>query len=298
MITEEENKVKHPLLLGVYDCMFKAIMLDPDNRDYLRGIIHYITSIPLSELENIIVENSEYLINNKNDKKMCSDIIISVGNRYINIEMNKDYYEGIFRKDMAYFEKISANIYNNSEDYINSKEVIQICFDNFSHFQGNQEIYIFTYKEETKNFKLPENPVRYYVDLAYIRKMCYNKPVVNLSKLEKYCLLLLSETSEFAQSIAGDDLVMKKVSKKLAELSSDEKMIGLYDAEIEDARIKRTQMLSAQRQGLSQGLSQGIRQGIEQNKKEIAKNMLTKDMSIDLIMEITGLTKKEIESLE
>lgn len=156
LVNEKERQVKHPLLLGIYDCMFKAIMLAPDNRDYLKGMIHYITGIALSELENITVENSDYLIGHKNDKKMRSDIIISVGNRYINIEMNKDYYEGIFRKDHAYFEKISANVYNHNEDYINAKEILQICFDNFSHFKENQEVYIFSYKEETKNFKLPE----------------------------------------------------------------------------------------------------------------------------------------------
>lgn len=294
----QEAQVKHPLLLGVYDCMFKTIMLDPDNRGYLRGMIHYITGIPLSELENIQVENSDYLIGNKKDKKMRSDIIISVGNRYINIEMNKDYYERIFRKDRAYFEKVSASVYNQNEDYINAKEILQICFDNFTHFKENQEVYIFSYKEETKNFKLPENPTRYYVDLAYIRKMCYNKPVVNLSELEKYCLLLLSETSEFARNIAGDDLIMKKVSKKLEDLSSDEKMIGLYDAEVEEARIKRTQMLSAERMGFNRGMEKGVAKGISQRNIEIAKNMLNKDISVDLIMELTSLTKEEIESLE
>ncbi len=274
--------------------MFKAIMLDPDNRDYLRNMIHYITGIPLSELENITIENSDYLINNKNDKKMRSDIIISVGNRYINIEMNKSYYEGVFRKDSAYFEKISANVYNNSENYAEVKEVIQICFDNFSHFEEQQEIYIFAYKEVEKNFKLPENPIRYYINLAYIKKMCYNKPVVNLSKFEKYCLLLLAETSEFAKAIAGDDLIMKKVSERLDKLSSDEKMIGLYDAEIEEEKIRRTQIISAKKQGLSQGLSRGV----SEEKRKIAKNMLEDGIDILFISKYTNLSEKEIESLK
>lgn len=42
--------------------MFKAILLDFDNWDYLRGIIHYITGISISELKNIIVENADYLM--------------------------------------------------------------------------------------------------------------------------------------------------------------------------------------------------------------------------------------------
>ena len=40
---EEDGK----LLLGVYDCMFKGIMLDPNNQDYLKELISCITGIPL-----------------------------------------------------------------------------------------------------------------------------------------------------------------------------------------------------------------------------------------------------------
>ncbi len=34
--TSNDNK----LMLGTYDCIFKVIMLDPENRDYLKEIIH------------------------------------------------------------------------------------------------------------------------------------------------------------------------------------------------------------------------------------------------------------------
>ena len=57
-MTQENTK----LMLGVYACIFKAIMLDPNNRDYLKEIIHYVTDIPLSDLENIQIKNTEHLI--------------------------------------------------------------------------------------------------------------------------------------------------------------------------------------------------------------------------------------------
>ena len=54
-------------------------------------------------------------------------------------------------------------------------------------------------------------------------------------------------------------------------------------------------------QGIAQGIEQGLEQGIEQGEKkkqiEIAKNMLQKNMSINDIIEITGLTKEEIEQI-
>ena len=240
-------KTKTKLMLGVYDCIFKAIMLDPNNRDYLKEMIHYITEIPLSELENIEIKNTEYTISNKKDKKMRSDIIVEIKNKTINIEMNKDYYEGLISKNDAYLEKLLSNLYNESEDYIERKRIIQI---NFDYFKQNKEIYKFVYKDTESNIELPENPIKYHIDLDYIYKKCYNKPVVNLSKFERYCLLLKAETKEFANNISGDDRIMKKVTEKLSELNQDEKIIGLYDAEKEAEKIRRTQIKSARNDGI------------------------------------------------
>jgi predicted transposase/invertase (TIGR01784 family) len=38
--------------------------------------------------------------------------------------------------------------------------------------------------------------------------------------------------------------------------------------------------------------------GIKENKIEIAKKLLSKNLSTDEIMEITGLTKEEIENIQ
>ncbi len=51
-------------MLGVYDCIFKAIMLDKNNPEYLQDIIHYVTGIPKDKLKNLVIRNNEFLINN------------------------------------------------------------------------------------------------------------------------------------------------------------------------------------------------------------------------------------------
>ena len=45
------------------------------------------------------------------------------------------------------------------------------------------------------------------------------------------------------------------------------------------------------------GKEEGKREGVKESQKEIAKNMLNKKMDINLIIELTGLTKEEIEKL-
>ena len=50
-------------------------------------------------------------------------------------------------------------------------------------------------------------------------------------------------------------------------------------------------------QGIEKGINQGIEQGVNQEKKEIAKRLLKMKMSINQIMEVTGLTKEDVERI-
>ncbi len=50
-------------------------------------------------------------------------------------------------------------------------------------------------------------------------------------------------------------------------------------------------------EGKAQGLQEGKAQGMQQSKIEIAKKMLSKGMSLDLVLEMTGLSEEEIKTL-
>ena len=50
--------------------------------------------------------------------------------------------------------------------------------------------------------------------------------------------------------------------------------------------------------GIAEGKTLGIAEGIKQNKFEIAKNMLKKNMSLEDISEITGLTINDNKNIE
>ena len=50
--------------------------------------------------------------------------------------------------------------------------------------------------------------------------------------------------------------------------------------------------------GEKRGIKKGTKQGIEKNKYITATNMLSKNFSIDMIIDITGLSKKRILKLK
>ena len=55
----------------------------------------------------------------------------------------------------------------------------------------------------------------------------------------------------------------------------------------------KSQLRTAEEKGLKKGLEEGIKSG----KKEIAKKMLQKNIALETIIEITGLTEEEIEKI-
>ncbi len=56
-------------------------------------------------------------------------------------------------------------------------------------------------------------------------------------------------------------------------------------------------LAEAHAEGYAEGRAKGYAKGIKENQIEIAKKMLNMGMSIDLIAEISGLSKEEIKDL-
>ena len=78
---------------------------------------------------------------------------------------------------------------------------------------------------------------------------------------------------------------MEKAYETLEEISRDEKIIGLYDAEKVEQKVINTKIEGARREA------------IQQRNVEIAKNLLEQNVDISIIMSATGLSLEQIEKL-
>ena len=154
--------------------------------------------------------------------------------------------------------------------------------------------------------------------------MCYNETIKE--KLNIWVKILKATNLE---EIEKRSYYMGEIGKNLVNeverLSNDEHIIGLYDGELHERKV-RASILSFERQkakeegfnegikkgiergieeGLEQGIDEGIKQGIEQGmikginqeKGEIAKNMISNNLDINLISNIAGLSVESIKEL-
>ena len=118
---------------------------------------------------------------------------------------------------------------------------------------------------------------------------CYNGDVSD--KLYLYLSMIIANSEERKEIIKNNgDEVMEDFSEKLMNMSEEEYYKGWMSVEEDNAYMDKLEAREF-------GKEEGIEIGKEKANLSIAKKMLEKNMSIDEISELTGLSIEEIEKL-
>ena len=156
-----------------------------------------------------------------------------------------------------------------------------------------------TYRKRSSYIE-SNDPVIYHVNLSKAYKMYYNKDR-KLNTFIKELALMIANNKEDLNNIAKGDKVMEGAINKITSLSMDDYIKGYYIKEEQDEWMRNVDIADARKTGRKEGLEEGeklgFEKGINQNKIETAKKMKLKNIDISDIIDITGLTKEEIEKL-
>ena len=215
------------------------------------------------------------------DKK--SDLLISIGDNVINLEMDRRYYSGSNKKNNKYIHKI-VNHYN-------PKNTVQICFTSYKEgeeLKGEKKsIRKYMFQDSDGNVE-DYGLEKYKIDLEYIENKYYNND--ELTRREKIFLMFKESNREKLKEISKGDKIMDKIYKRLDKLSEDEALSLLYDEKEREEEKKQAEIEYAEEHGLNKGISQGI--------KQTAKNLLSMNMKVEDISKATGLSIEEINNLK
>lgn len=236
-MVEEKNKV----IPMTYDVVFKSVLQDKESEGYLIDLINGITGIKKEYLKgNIVFKNTELKKNEVNEKKKTTDLIIEVKENIINLEMNKNYYNGLFEKNDRYIDKIKDGIVSKGDKYIKQKKLIQINFDDFERFDERIVIKFRMMDKERglirSDFVYNTDVEIYYINLKRINKMYYNNNKLN--KFEKELLLMTLDDEEELTKTSKGCKEMEKVAEKISRVSREEELQGIYDVEEQEKFIR------------------------------------------------------------
>ncbi len=275
------------------DRAFKEVFLNPNNSDLLKALLEFILKIKIDKLE---IKKTELLSGNVNIKDKRVDAIVHTGNKKIEIEINSQNKDYLHTRSTAYICNIYQSNANVGDTYNEDTDIIQVNLT-WGLGRNNDEMKIYKIMNE-KGELYVKNFIIYEINMDYYDKIWYSKNEEEIKK-NQYMIMLDLDKKEL-KNMPKDKIVDKYITN--VTIVNDDPEFQKYMSEEEDKRKIQNSLLSeAKEEGISQGYTSGINDGISkgENKKsiEIAKNMLKKNMSIEDISDITGLSIEEINKL-
>lgn len=280
-----------------YDKIFKKVFGDPNNTDKLAYLLSTIFKIPFEDLkDNIEIIESEKRVNKVNEKMSKSDIVLNIkfsSFGKVNLEMNVGFYKEVIVRNLGYNINLLSSSLKVGKDYSDIKPVIQINFNTYDIDKNSQKILdLFTLKNDN-NYELTNILQIYHINIDKWYKCWYNGDIERYSEEDQKlirCLALLKITNneDFTKCIGETDMedeIKKDFVDTMDELCSDEEIERYYgsDEDLEKLRIS--------------GEKIKIKEAKKEKSIEIAKAMLLKNMDINDISDITGLSIDAIHKL-
>jgi predicted transposase/invertase (TIGR01784 family) len=222
----------------------------------------------------------------------------------IDIEIQFADMEGMRERIVYYASKMLSSRMHAGYEYENMKKTIVIVIAHFDWFKTEKNYfhrfllrdedtgYVFSDIMEVNTLELPKTPD--------------TPEQAGDHGLWNWATLLAANKEEEFDMLAERSPEMGKVVGLLKELSMDEQVQMMYEAREKARRDHEARIRLAERDGLKRGEERGEARGIvigeikgaEREKREIARKMLMRGTPLAYIVEDTGLSIADIQSLQ
>ena len=271
------------------DRAFKEVFLNPNNSDLLKALLEFILKIKIDKLK---IKKTELLSGNVNIKDKRVDAIVHTGNKKIEIEINSQNKDYLHTRSTAYICNIYQSNASVGDTYNEDTDIIQVNLT-WGLGRNNEEMKIYKIMNE-KGELYVKNFIIYEINMDYYDKIWYSKNEDEIKK-NQYMIMLDLDKKEL-KSMPKDKIVDKYITN--VTIVNDDPEFQKYMSEEEDKKKIQNSLLSeAKEEGIYQGIEQGYTSGINDGIKQTAKNMLNKNMPLEDISDITGLSIEEINEL-
>ena len=293
---ERKNTILSPKLDVVFQILFGEVGSEEITKDLLSTILdEQINEIDLNQ--NIVLRRRTL-----EDKMGVVDVLAKINNNeYCNIEMQIVDYKNSKKRTLYYWAKKYTQGIQKGNDYKNLKRTICVLIADFKIKDLEELGFHSKWKiiEENERKKvLTDDFELHIIELPKIRK---GKADGKEEKLLEWLSFLENPESKEVTGYMERNENIKQAKEKLNTLSADEELRIL--AELREKAIRDEKSLKegyyeeGLKEGIKEGHVKGMEEGLVQKNKENAKKMKERGYTIEEIIEITNLSKEEIEKL-
>lgn len=294
VIPEDKKMSMIPL---TFDYMFKSLFIR--RQDFLKDFLMEVLKKDLGKKDKDIVIsilNNETIKDNYNEFKKIADVFLKLNDDILlSIEVNRVKYEYRKTRNDRYIGKLIDSQVSKESDYSDlfSKKIIQLNINALEKNKICSEREIVQYDKITKKI-ICENPKVYVKYIENYRELYYNGD----RKRETIWFAFFS-TRTYVEAY---NILLELYDEKKAQILMEEVIVlNSNDAllhEWEKEKFIAYETYCATMDATKEALAKGMEKGMENESNEIIKNMLSKNMDINLISEVTNKSVEEIKKIE
>ncbi len=281
------------------DPVFKNVFYRDNN--LLKRFLSDILSIFYDDvhIDKVKVLNTELTKDRLYIKNKVVDILVDIGSKVLNIEVNVIYDD--YRTYRNFFYLASSTIESMKKDkkFVDVKEHVQF---NFNFQKGKKKGYkISQYGDlSTGEVTIPFMKT-IDIDVDYYKYKWYNSGKSKEYYEQFKSIIMFGFDEEELKTLEDSDCYMKKIKDDVIKLNGDPNFYQAMTDDEDREMIENSIFISGKQEGIKEGLKQGIEQGTRQGSKEkeidIVKNMKAANYKIEDIVKITGLSVDEIDGI-
>ena len=274
---------------GLNDIVFKNTLCVEEHKGLLKWLLESCLDI---KIDNLILKDKKLSKNTKYSKGRVVDLLIESDNKMFNVEINNRPHDYNNDRNLGYL----ANLYGKSIDKSNDYKKINSCIQ-LNITSGKKDIelkskyLLVDTLNESKNI-WTDNFIIYEINVDLLKKLYYNKDIKSINKYKPVIMLTLNK-EELEEFSLGDERIME-YKDKVNELNSDDDFVTFISREEDQEKTE-----NALRTIISEKNEELKTQKTKLNNVNIehARKMKEKNIDLNAISEITGLTIEEIEKL-
>ena len=317
---------KGPFLNLCEDRIFRFFLKSDPSLSLLRSLLETFLPLPKGrKIRKIKIVDPVIESQKKGGKQVILDLRVQLDNKeWVNVEMQAFPQEGFVKRAIYYLTRIFGGFLPKGKKYTEIHSAYSLIFAGFVMFKDSEDhIHSFSLRSDKPPFRRLSDALS--ITVVELVKFLEKNPK-NLVDMKAAWCYLLKESGDMsmkeAQVLAEKGEDMKQATDHLIRLSKDQKAMlyeeGLFREKAD--RLSREDYVRKQGQqegrqqgrqegrqkgrqegmqkGRQEGMQQGIKQGGLKKEREVVLNMLSKNLPIDLISEVTGLSPEEIKKLQ
>ena len=269
------------------DCFIRYLFSDEGNEnivlDFINGVM---IDLNFQTFNNVVILNPFNLTKYLDGKESIVDVkCITEDNQTVIIEIQLQGNQYFIRRSLYYWANSYSSLLNKSENYTKLSPVISINVLDFTLFNDIDDFHsCYLLKEIKHNKILTDHCMLHYIELP---KFNLNNDKEELSSWIKFF------KGENMSNLIKENNIFEEVEKRCQSFIDSDPLINAYRKKEWNEYFYKD-MMNVERE---EGKLEGIKEGRIAEQISMAKSMKTKNLDINLISEITGLTIDEIKKL-